>query len=151
MRRSLMIAIALTFSPGVARSAEAVALRPGFYEVRVRLDLPNIEGAAASGVATVCVPAADGSASQGLGALSANNPFVDCPVRHARREGGTLTFDIVCSGGNAAVASATYELAAETFRGRIRMTLGGKNMTMTETQTGRRVGDCPAPARVRRE
>jgi hypothetical protein len=35
---------------------------------------------------------------------------------------------------------------AFTFRARIAMTMGAKNMTMTEVQTGRRIGSCPLAA-----
>ena len=125
-----------------ATSVDAVRLRPGLYEVGVRLDLPNIAGAAVSKVAMICLPAEDSAGNHGLVALSDNNPLAHCPVVNVRQEGDALTFDIVCPGGNAAIASAKYLLTADTFAGRITMKLGGKNMTMTETQSGRRTGDC---------
>jgi Protein of unknown function (DUF3617) len=125
-----------------AASVDAVRLRPGHYEVAVRLDLPNMAGAAVSKVATLCVPAEESAGNHGLVALSDNNPLARCPVVNVHQEGGSLTFDIVCPGGNAAIASADYLLTADTFAGRITMKLGGKNMTMTETQSGRRTGDC---------
>ena len=40
-------------------------------------------------------------------------------------------------------AVGVFDLAATTYRGIIKMNMGGKNMTMSETQRGRRVGDCP--------
>jgi hypothetical protein len=141
--RNLLAAVGLCLaqaSPGNA--VDAVTLAPGLYEVRVRLDLPNLEGAAASRLAMLCVPADDRAGNHGLVVLSENNPLAHCPVANVRQEGGALTFDIICPGGNAAIASASYRLAAETFEGRISIKLGGKNMTMTETQSGRRTGQC---------
>jgi hypothetical protein len=131
----------LPASPATSADA-AVRLRPGLYEVAVRLDLPNIAAAAVSKVAMICLPTEDRAGNHGLVALSDNNPLARCPVVNVRQEGDTLTFDIVCPGGNAAIASAKYLLTADTFAGRISMKLGGKNMTMTETQSGRRTGDC---------
>jgi Protein of unknown function (DUF3617) len=136
----VVLASALT-SPG--RAVDAGALEPGRYEVSVRLDLPNIEGAAAAKVTSLCVSAEDRIGTHGLMALSENNPVARCPVFNVRQQGEALSFDIVCPGGNAAVASASYRLAGTAFDGRISMKLGGKNMTMTETQAGRRVGACP--------
>jgi Protein of unknown function (DUF3617) len=141
--RPLLVLALIGLAPAAPASAgDAVALQPGRYEVRVRLDLPNIEGAAASALRTLCVPAQGQAGNHGLGALSENNPLAHCPVSNVRQQGDTLSFDIVCPGGNAAIATAKYQLAAEAFEGRISMKLGGKNMTMTETQSGRRTGEC---------
>ncbi len=119
----------------------------GAYEVQVKLELPHLEDAAANKVATVCVtPSPD---TYGLAVLSDNNPLATCPAENVLQDGDTLTFDIVCKGGNAARASAKYTLAASSFDGTIAMKMGGKNMTMTETQHGRRIGDCPDADRPR--
>ena len=127
---------------GVADAGQAqTALIDGSYEVEVRLELPHLEDWAVKKLATVCI--ADDGGSRGLVVLSDNNPLATCPVSNVRQDGGTLTFDIVCEGRNAARASAKFLLAAERFRGRIAMVMGGKNMTMTETQVGRRIGPCP--------
>lgn len=127
---------------GAGRAGDAVALEPGLYEVRVGLELPNLEGVAAAKLAMLCVPADDGAGNHGLVALSENNPIAHCPVSQVRQEGSTLTFAIVCPGGNAAIASARYRITPQAFEGRISIKLGGKNMTMTETQAGRRTGPC---------
>lgn len=117
-------------------------LTNGSYEVEVRLELPHLEEWAVKKLATVCVT--EGGGSRGLVVLSDNNPLARCPASNIRQDGGTLTFDIVCEGRNAARASATFFLASQQFRGRIAMVMGGKNMTMTETQVGRRIGTCLA-------
>jgi hypothetical protein len=136
-----VIGVVVLASP--ARAVDAGALEPGRYEVSVRLDLPNIEGAAAAKVTSLCVPAEDRIGTHGLMALSENNPVARCPVFNVHQQGEALSFDRVCPGGNAAVAAASYRLAGTAFDGRISMKLGGKNMTMTETQAGHRVGACP--------
>jgi len=142
MRHVLALILIAPGLAGPAAAVDAITLQPGRYEVSVRLDLPNIEGAAAAKVTSLCVPVQDGVGSHGLGALSENNPLARCPVSNVRQEGAALSFDIVCQGGNAAIAFASYRLAGDAFDGRISMKLGGKNMTMTETQTGRRIGAC---------
>jgi hypothetical protein len=35
-----------------------------------------------------------------------------------------------------------YELSPNAFNGRVAMVMGAKNMTMTEVQHGRRIGEC---------
>jgi hypothetical protein len=114
----------------------------GSYEVEVRLELPHLEDWAVKKLATVCI--VEDGGSRGLAVLSGNNPLARCPASNIRQDGDTLTFDIICEGRNAAKASAKFLLMPEGFRGRIAMVMGGKNMTMTETQIGRRIGTCPA-------
>ena len=74
--------------------------------------------------------------------MSANNPLASCPASDVERDGATLRFDILCEGRGAARARAVYKLRPNAFEGRIAMVMGGKNMTMTEVQNGRRVGSC---------
>ena len=144
MRTLLMLAITALVPGGAARADAAALLQAGAYEVSVRLELPHLEDAGATRTVTICVSTEGAAGTHGLVVLSENNPLTRCPATNARQQGDTLTFDIVCPGGNAAVASARYVLGPDTFQGRIAMKMGGKNMTMTETQSGRRVGTCPA-------
>jgi hypothetical protein len=119
-------------------------LPPGAYAIRAWLELPNVLRPAAATTATLCLPQAAGPP---IPLLGANLPFAGCPVTDSRHDGAALTFDIACPGRDGARARATYALTAQGFRGRIAMVMGGKNMTMTEVQDGRRVGDCtPAQA-----
>lgn len=138
-RLAAAVALAAT---AAARADEP--LRAGAYEVDWRMELPYVD-AGEGGTATVCL---DGTGV--FPVLSANNPLARCPVRDMRREGREISFEIVCPGGGAAKASARFNARGDAFDGRIAMTMGGKNMTMTESQRGRRLGDCPArPAEAR--
>ena len=143
MRAMLALAMAaiVTAAPHL-RAEDAVLLRPGEYQVSIRLDLPHVEDAGgAARSESICV-GADASGRHGLRVLSDSNPLRGCPVSNVRRSGDTLTFDIACVGGDAAVGAARYTLRPEGFEGSIAVKMGGKNMTMIERQSGRRVGGC---------
>jgi hypothetical protein len=133
---------------GVAQADQTDALlQDGSYEVKVRLELPNVVNWAAQKIATICVPNAEGTHDLPLPILSDNNPLAMCPARNVRRDGAVLSFDIECAGRDGARARAVYTLLPGGFKGRVAMVMGGKNMTMTEVQAGRRVGSCdPASA-----
>jgi hypothetical protein len=141
--RILLTAALLALS---ALSADAeTALRGGSYEVVVRLDLPHIESRGAK-TAVICVGEIAAGKAAAFPVLSDNNPLARCPAKNLRRDGDAILFEIVCDGVNSGKAYALYDLAGDRFQGSIAMTMGGKNMTMTEIQRGRRVGDCaPAP------
>ncbi len=122
---------------------EAVKLEAGAYSVAVRLELPHVETSGVTSNRTICVSERDRPADQGMQVLSENNPLANCPSTNVHQLGDTLTFDIICPGGNAARASAKYTLTTAGFDARIEMKMGGKNMTMTEVQSGHRAGICP--------
>jgi hypothetical protein len=138
----IIIAAILAACSGGPAKAEADVLQPGSYEVRYRLELPHVEQWAITRTATICIPGESGGGSSGLRVLSGNNPLAACATTDAKRAGSDLTFRISCEGRGAARAFARYRLGADAFAGRIAMVMGGKNMTMTEVQAGRRVGTC---------
>ncbi len=142
--KGALIALAISTNPTIAGSHSI--LQPGAYEVQVRLDLPNLDDITAVKTAEICISAVNAQENSGLTVLSDNNPLAKCPRSNLLADGNELSFDVQCPGGNAARANARYTIGDASFTGRIRMTMGGKNMTMTETQLGRRVGNCAANA-----
>ena len=108
----------------------------------IRLELPHVEDAGSAAKSeSICVTA-DAAGTHGLRVLSDSNPLRTCPVSSVRRSGDALTFEIVCAGGDAATGAARYTMQAQSFEGTITVKMGGKNMTMFERQSGRRVGSC---------
>lgn len=143
--RSIRVGCCLAASlAGPAFAMEPTMLESGRYEIEVRLELPHLEDMTANRVARLCLTSEANGNNHGIAVLSDNNPLAKCPVSNVRHDGNELTFDIACEGRNAAHATARYVLAPTSFRGRIAMRMGGKNMTMTEIQTGRRTGACDA-------
>ena len=141
MRAASALLAAAVASGAVQAEQSAALLQDGAYEVQVRLELPNVlSWTAAGSTTTICLPY--GGTNGALLVLSSNNPLANCPASNVQRDGATLRFDIVCEGRGAARARAVYELMPGAFEGRIAMVMGGKNMTMTEVQSGRRVGGC---------
>jgi hypothetical protein len=126
----------------VQAEQQATLLQEGSYEVHVRLELPNVDNWTATKTAVICIENAGETIKVPLPVLSPNNPFTGCPAKNVEQSGANLSYDIVCEGRNAAKAQATYTLRAGEFKGRIAMVLGGKNMTMREVQSGRRLGRC---------
>jgi hypothetical protein len=142
----LTAVLAALLATGALAAEPLRALSPGAYDVVIRLRLPHVADIDASGPHRLCIVAGAERASRGLMVLSANNPLAACPIMNVREkrqeDRTTLTFAIACPGGNAAMGDAAFELLEDRFEGVITMKMGGKNMTMTETQSGRRVGAC---------
>jgi len=136
------IACAVLTQPIVPAAADPLPSRSGMYEVTSRLELPHLERWAIDKTTRVCLFGHDERDALPVPVLSGNNPFAACSAANFTTENGTLHYDIVCPGRDAAKAHAVYQFAADTFTGRIAMVMGAKNMTMTEVQRARRIGDC---------
>lgn len=122
-----------------AAHATDARLRHGLYEVTFHLELPHLERWSVYKTSIVCVPLP----TTLLPVLSDNTPFAACLARNLQSREGIVSFDIACSGRAAAKAQGTYVLTQDGFTARIAMTMGAKNMTMTEVQSARRLGSCP--------
>lgn len=131
---------ALALQPYSSRAASFWP-QSGSYQMTVRLELPHLERWGVDKTTVVCLPS---SQSEGIPVpvLSANNPFAKCTATNLIIEGPKVEYDIVCPERGAAKGHAVYAFSADTFYGRIAMVMGAKNMTMTEIQHGRRIGEC---------
>ena len=139
-RAALPLALVTAIAPALAEAGEAL-LEPGRYCVEVRLELPHLSDTDATKEVVICVDAGmDPTAA--LRALSTNNPLVDCPAHGHSISGDTIHFEVAFKGTNAAKGSAVFQLDHDSHRGRIVMKMGGKNMTVTGHQLGRRMGPC---------
>lgn len=74
--------------------------------------------------------------------MLSDNPLKRCDLVDYEASAATARYRIACAGPNRGSAVAVFQTAAAGYRGTIKMNMGGKNMTMSETQTGKRIGDC---------
>ncbi|WP_334146715.1 DUF3617 domain-containing protein [Hyphomicrobium sp.] len=123
---------------------QAGTLRDGLYEVAVSLDMGALEDLNARKTAHVCVKTSSTDGAHGLFLLSGLQQLERCPVKNVFETSAKLSFDIICDGIDAGRASATYALEPDAFEGRFSIRMGGKNMTMSEAQSGKRLGECPS-------
>ncbi len=135
-----IIACVVAWAAG-GTAAAAPPLVPGLYQVEVRIALPNVQDAAAPFVLMRCLGSADLESGQAFFVLS-DNPLKRCDLLDYEAAADLVTYRIVCPGPNRGSARAAFRIADTAFRGSIAMNMGGKNMTMSEIQLGRRIGEC---------
>jgi hypothetical protein len=124
-----------------AAAQAATALTPGLYRIEVKVALPNVLDAGAPLVVIRCLNPDELESGRAFFVLS-DNPLNRCELLDYRSGAGLVTYRIRCPGPNRGSAQAAFRTAATSYRGSIRMDMGGKNMTLSETQAGRRIGDC---------
>jgi hypothetical protein len=70
----------------------------------------------------------------------------NCKMTESNRAGGKLTYKMQCDGKNAMTVVGEIAYAADKYEGKSRMTgtMDGQPMDMTQTYSGKRIGDCTA-------
>jgi Protein of unknown function (DUF3617) len=68
----------------------------------------------------------------------------NCKVTDTRRTGNTQHFRMVCTGNNAMTAEGDVTHAGTSYTGKMRMSgkMEGQNVEMSQTFSGKKVGDC---------
>ena len=140
--RALSTAMVLVAVQAQPARAEERLPQGGSYEITARLELPHLERWAVDKTTIACLPASLSDDKLPIPIVSANNPFAKCSVANLTTQTPKLEYDIVCPGRGAAKGHAIYIISEDAFSGRVAMILGAKNMTMTEVQQARRIGDC---------
>ena len=130
-----------------AMRADSLSPLSGSYEVTARLELPHLERWGVDKTTIICLSNSRKPDAIPVPVVSANNPFAKCSASNLVADGSKLEYDIVCPERGAASGHAVYELSTNEFTGRIAMVMGAKNMTMTEVQRARRIGEC-SPAKL---
>jgi hypothetical protein len=119
----------------------------GSYELTARLELPHLERWGVDKSTIICLSDSRAGNEVPVPVVSANNPFAKCSAINLIVDDAKLEYDIVCPERGSARGHAVYQVSSDAFAGRIAMVMGAKNMTMTEVQHARRVGECIAAAR----
>jgi Protein of unknown function (DUF3617) len=144
-----LFAIAFLSTASQPQPLRASPLSPpsGSYELIARLELPHLERWGVDKTTTICLSNSRGPDEIPVPVVSANNPFAKCSAANFIADGSKLEYDIVCPERGSARGHAVYKISSDGFSGHIAMVMGAKNMTMTEVQHARRVGEC-SPAKL---
>lgn len=119
--------------------ADQTQIRPGKYSVTVTPEIPNVRLTDMTEIVEICWRGPT-DADMPLGPLGPG-PLRSCPGKAEWTDVG-LQVRTVCAGPNMGFAIAYYQSSPTGFKGRVRMNLGGKNMTVSETQIAEWQGPC---------
>ena len=120
----------------VAAQTLAHDIRPGLYAIDYRIEMPHLERYAITNRAERCIE------GERLPVISAKQGFEGCSLEDRISEAHRLRYSLICQGASTARAFAEYKPRPGGFAGRVFVKMGGKNMTLTEIQTGTWIGEC---------
>lgn len=71
----------------------------------------------------------------------------NCRIVDSKRTGSKFTYRMECTGNEPMTVVGEMTFGNNAYDGQMRMTMTGTKDTMTMALSGRRVGDCTAPAK----
>lgn len=139
MNKPAQFALLLLFS--ISANA-APDMQPGMWEITTRMEMAGMEGMPAMPPQTIrqCVRPAD--IRSGTATVPKGDP--QCEVKGYKVQGNTADWQMECKGANAMSGNGTVTYSGTSYRGKTKFTMKeeGQSMTMNQTFTGKRVGDC---------
>ncbi len=117
-------------------------MQPGLWEITTKVEMAGMPGNLPPTTIRHCVKAAD--IETGRHAIPQN---IDkkCEMQDFKVQGNTSSWSMVCKGENAMSGSGTISYSGNSYSGNSKMTMthGGHTMNMSQTYSGKRLGDCP--------
>lgn len=137
--RTLPVAVCFLALAPAASMAET--MQPGLWEIHVNMTMPGMENMPAmpEQVVKKCLQGKD--IESGVTAPAQG----ECKVNGYKVEGNTASWEVDCTGDMPMQGKGQMTSSATAYEGTIDMVMGdeeGGGMTMHQTMSGKRVGDC---------
>ena len=136
----LICACALTIAAG-AHAAGPGGMRPGLWETTIQSNM----GGAKPFVTRACVTAKQLEDPKGA-VPKMDDAKMKCEQLDYKVSGSSVSWKLRCTGEMAMQGSGQMTAGADSYSGTMDMTMKmqGQSMSMNQTMSGRRLGDCPA-------
>ena len=139
-RAAAMLALgaALTVSLAVSPTAAAQG-KDDMWEITTKMEMPGMPMAMPAQTQRQCVAK-----------NAKDDDYIprrdNCKVTDSKKAGNKLTYQMVCTGRDAMNVTGEVTYGSGSYDGRMQMSgkMEGQDMQMTQTFSGKRVGDCTA-------
>ena len=138
--------VAVTSVVGLATAQPAIPIRPGMWEITVKMK--PIAGFPANAAALMGRPqtlrncVTPEQARQGVQSLVRGEAKGKCSFTTFRASGGTYNHEMVCTGQGKMVMTASGTYSPTAYSGTSRMVMNGGQMIINSNVVGRHVGPC---------
>jgi|ERR1043166_2215305 hypothetical protein len=115
-------------------------MQPGMWEITTKTEMPGIPVAIPPQTMRHCYTRKDVDD----GALPKGKDAQNCKVKDYALKGNTGSWTVECTGENAMTGAGTMTYASNSYSGSMKSKIkqGGQIMEMTQSWSGKRVGDC---------
>jgi hypothetical protein len=138
----ILLALLAAFLAGPASNTAVAQGKDDLWEVTSKMEMPGMPMAMPPQTHRVCI-AKSGKDDDYIPKREG------CRVQDSKRAGNRLTYRMVCTGKDAMTIAGETTFGENAYEGRMMMSgkMDGQQMEMTQTYSGKRVGDCTAPAK----
>lgn len=140
---ALVAATCLAAAPALYAAA-APNMKPGLWEVTVKMDMPGMPQGMQAQTTQRCVTPKDLEDPRSVGPGADPRTSGKCEVSNYRLQGNTATWEMACKGPEQMKGTGSMTYEGDRYSGVNRMTMnqGGQVMNMTMNYSGRYLGDC---------
>lgn len=139
MRKLAQLTVLLAFPFSAIAAPD---MQPGMWEITTKMEMAGMEGMPAMPPNTIrqCIRPAE--VQSGSATVPKGDP--QCEVKDYRMQGRTASWRMECKGANAMSGSGTITYGGASYSGKTQFTMKeeGQAMTMNQTFSGKRIGDC---------
>jgi len=132
--------VAVLIAALVASLSVAAQGKDELWEISSKMDMPGMPMAMPAQVNRVCV--GKNRKDEDLVPRQSN-----CRVVDSKRAGSKFTYKMECTGNEPMTMVGEMTFGTNAYDGQMRMTMTKTNDTMNMAVSGKRVGDCTAPAK----
>lgn len=127
-----------------AHAASAPSMKPGLYEITVKMDMQGMPQAMPPQTTKRCMTAKDMEDPRKIGHGDDRGDKSTCEVTNYRVQGNTATWNMACKGPEQMTGTGSMTYEGSSYRGINRMTMKqGKDTTnMTMSYSGKYLGEC---------
>lgn len=126
----------------LAASAAALSAPPmqhGLWEITTKMDMPGMPSGMGQQTVRQCVR--PGDAEEPSKALPQDD---NCQVKDFKLQGNSASWRMECRGQGQMTGTGNITYGGSSYSGTVKMSIreGGQVMNMTQTLSGKRIGDC---------
>ena len=141
--RAVLVPIMFTASMSV-HAAAGPNMKPGLYEITVKMDMPGMPQAMPETKTQRCVTSKDMEDPRKIGPGDDARTKSTCEVANYRMQGNTATWSMACKGPEQMTGTGSVTYDANGYKGVNRMSMkqGKETLDMTMNYSGRYLGEC---------
>ena len=123
----------------VGAQAQGTAAKDDMWEVTTKMEMPGMPMSMPAQTHRVCL-------ARGMKDENYIPRREECKVTESQRTGNKLTYKMACAGKDPMTVTGEMTMAAKSYEGKMKMTgkRDGQDMDMTQTYSGKIVGECPS-------
>lgn len=126
----------------MSATAAPANMQPGLWEITMKMEMPGMRGGGMPATAVrQCIRPVDVEDAR---RTIPQNKDPKCNTKDYKMQGNTASWRMECKGPETMSGTGTITYSGSSYSGATKLSIkqGGQTMDMTQTYSGKRIGDC---------